>query len=59
MRDALSLLLTAGGEPLTVVDARRTPRAGLLTLGLLERLLAEDADASDGDAASAERGARA
>jgi osmoprotectant transport system ATP-binding protein len=38
VRDALSLLLSAGGEPLTVVDEQGHV-SGLLTLGLVEQLL--------------------
>jgi osmoprotectant transport system ATP-binding protein len=41
-RDALSLLLTAGGEPLTVVDGEDRV-AGLLTLGVVEGLLSGEA----------------
>jgi osmoprotectant transport system ATP-binding protein len=39
VRDALSLMLTAGGGPLTVVDGERV--AGLLTIDLVEGVLAD------------------
>jgi osmoprotectant transport system ATP-binding protein len=42
VRDALSLILTAGGGPLAVVDADGHVR-GLVTLELIERLLADEA----------------
>jgi osmoprotectant transport system ATP-binding protein len=42
VRDALSLLLTAGGEPLTVVDAGGRVE-GLMTLELVEKLLSDEA----------------
>jgi osmoprotectant transport system ATP-binding protein len=45
VRDALSLMLTAGGEPLTVVDGGGQVE-GLLTLGLVEKLLSEEAAAA-------------
>ncbi len=43
VKDALSVLLTAHGEPLGVVDGQERVK-GLLTLSHLERLIAEDAD---------------
>jgi osmoprotectant transport system ATP-binding protein len=51
VRDALSALLTAGGEPLTVVDGKGEVE-GLVTLTLVEQLLAEDA--ADGKGATAD-----
>jgi osmoprotectant transport system ATP-binding protein len=42
VRDALSALLSANGEPLTVVDGDGRVE-GLLTLALVERLLSEEA----------------
>jgi osmoprotectant transport system ATP-binding protein len=42
VRDALSLMLTAGGEPLTVVDADGRVE-GLMTLKLVETLLSGEA----------------
>jgi osmoprotectant transport system ATP-binding protein len=42
VRDALSALLIAGGEPLTVIDGDGEVE-GLLTLELVERLLADEA----------------
>jgi osmoprotectant transport system ATP-binding protein len=45
VRDALSLMLTAGGEPLTVVDGEGRVE-GLLTLGLVEKLLSDEAAAA-------------
>jgi osmoprotectant transport system ATP-binding protein len=42
VRDALSLLLSAGGEPLTVVDAEGQV-SGLLTLKVVEQLLSGEA----------------
>jgi osmoprotectant transport system ATP-binding protein len=42
VRDALSLILTAGGEPLAVIDGDGQLR-GLLTLGLIEQLLTDEA----------------
>jgi osmoprotectant transport system ATP-binding protein len=42
VRDALSLMLTAGGEPLTVVDGDGRVE-GLLTLKLVEKLLSDEA----------------
>ncbi len=47
VRDALSLILTAGGEPLAVIDGDGQLR-GLLTLGLIEQLLTDEA-AGDGN----------
>jgi osmoprotectant transport system ATP-binding protein len=56
VRDALSLLLTAGGAPLAVVDGDDRVE-GLVTLGLVERLLsgeaAERAGSHRGDGAAA------
>ena len=43
VKDALSVLLTAGGRPLAVVDGDEEV-AGLVTLSHLERLIAEEAD---------------
>ena len=51
VKDALSILLTANGRPLAVVDGEGRVR-GLLTLSHLERLIAEEADA-DGEPAVA------
>jgi osmoprotectant transport system ATP-binding protein len=45
VRDALSMILTAGGEALTVVDGDDNVQ-GLLTLGLIEQLLSEEAAAA-------------
>jgi osmoprotectant transport system ATP-binding protein len=42
VRDALSMILTANGEPLAVTDGDDRVQ-GLLTLSLIERLLAEEA----------------
>jgi osmoprotectant transport system ATP-binding protein len=42
VRDALSLMLTEGGKPLTVVDADGRVE-GLLTLGVVEQLLSDEA----------------
>ena len=39
VRDALSLMLTVGGRPLTVVDGERP--VGTVTLELVERVLAD------------------
>ena len=50
VRDALSALLTAGGEPLTVVDGKGEVE-GLVTLTLVEQLLADDAADGNGGAA--------
>jgi osmoprotectant transport system ATP-binding protein len=48
VRDALSLILTAGGEAVTVVDDEDNVR-GLLTLGLIEQLLSEEEAAGRSD----------
>jgi osmoprotectant transport system ATP-binding protein len=45
IRDALSMLLTAGGEPLTVIDEAGEVQ-GLLTLELIEQLLVGEAAAN-------------
>jgi osmoprotectant transport system ATP-binding protein len=45
VRDALSMILTAGGDALTVVDADDNVQ-GLLTLGLIEQLLTEESAAN-------------
>jgi osmoprotectant transport system ATP-binding protein len=45
VRDALSMILTANGEPLAVVDGDERVQ-GLLTLSLIEQLLAEEAAAN-------------
>jgi osmoprotectant transport system ATP-binding protein len=45
VRDALSMILTAGGDALTVVDDRDNVQ-GLLTLGLIEQLLSEESAAN-------------
>jgi osmoprotectant transport system ATP-binding protein len=45
VRDALSMILTANGEPLAVVDGEEEVQ-GLLTLALIERLLSEEASAN-------------
>jgi osmoprotectant transport system ATP-binding protein len=45
VRDALSVMLTAGGRPLTVVDGEGRVE-GLLTLGLVEKLLCDEAAAA-------------
>jgi osmoprotectant transport system ATP-binding protein len=42
VRDALSLMLTAGGEPLTVVDDGGRVE-GLVTLQVVEKLLSDEA----------------
>jgi osmoprotectant transport system ATP-binding protein len=47
VRDALSVLLSANGEPLTVIDADGGVE-GLVTLGLVERLLSEESAAPAG-----------
>jgi osmoprotectant transport system ATP-binding protein len=47
VRDALSMILTANGEPLAVVDGDERVH-GLLTLSAIERLLAEEAAAPSG-----------
>jgi osmoprotectant transport system ATP-binding protein len=44
VRDALSLMLTANGEPITVVDGNGRVE-GLLTLAVIEHLLSEEAGA--------------
>jgi osmoprotectant transport system ATP-binding protein len=44
VRDALSMILTANGEPLAVVDGEDEVK-GLLTLSLIEQLLSEEAAA--------------
>jgi osmoprotectant transport system ATP-binding protein len=44
VRDALSMIISANGEPLAVVDGDEHVH-GLLTLSLIERLLAEEAAA--------------
>jgi osmoprotectant transport system ATP-binding protein len=59
VKDALSMLLTARGQPLTVIDDDGSVR-GLLTLSHLERLIAEEADEDrwvDGDDGAAPAGA--
>ncbi|MHB8240465.1 MAG: ABC transporter ATP-binding protein [Solirubrobacteraceae bacterium] len=49
VRDALSALLTGGGEPLTVIDGDGEVE-GLVTLSLVEQLLADDKlDGAAGD----------
>jgi osmoprotectant transport system ATP-binding protein len=53
VKDALSVLLTAHGEPLAVLDGEDHV-TGLLTLSHLERLIADDAD---GDERAHERSA--
>jgi len=50
VRDALSLMLTEGGEPLTVVDGDGRVE-GLLTLGAIEQLLSDEAAEPAEDAA--------
>ncbi len=57
VRDALSILLTAHGKPLAVVDGAQGDGEvlGLLTLSHLERLIAEEAD-GDRDTAPAAQG---
>jgi osmoprotectant transport system ATP-binding protein len=52
VKDALSVLLTARGEPLGVVDEEGRV-TGLLTLSHLERLIARDADEESRDLAAA------
>ena len=49
VRDALSVLLTAHGEPLAVED-REGNVSGLLTLSHLERLISEEADGEESQA---------
>ena len=51
------MILTAGGEPLAVIDGDERVR-GLLTLGLIEQLLADEA-AADETARTAARRERA
>jgi osmoprotectant transport system ATP-binding protein len=53
VRDALSMILTAGGEPLTVVDDDDHV-AGLVTLELVGGLLGKDGALSDGSGAAAD-----
>ncbi len=48
VRDALSMIISANGQPLTVIDGDARVQ-GLLTLGLIERLLTDEA-AGDGRA---------
>ena len=55
VRDALSMLLTAGGEPLTVVDGEDRVQ-GLLTLGLIEQLLSRRRRRTATATAAVERG---
>ncbi|HTY98131.1 MAG TPA: ABC transporter ATP-binding protein [Solirubrobacteraceae bacterium] len=50
VKDALSVLLTAHGEPLAVEDAHGTV-TGLLTLSHLERLISDEADGEEAEAA--------
>jgi hypothetical protein len=56
VRDALSIILTAGGEAVAVVDSENRIQ-GLLTLGLIEQLLSQEsarsADRADALTASA------
>jgi osmoprotectant transport system ATP-binding protein len=56
VRDALSLILTARGEPVTVVDAQGRVH-GLVTLALIEQLLSDEAagNGAGGDGASTGR----
>jgi osmoprotectant transport system ATP-binding protein len=54
VRDALSALLTGSGEPLTVVDGEGGVE-GLLTLEVVERLLADEAAANGRENAPAPR----
>jgi CBS domain-containing protein len=42
VKDALSILLTSGGQPLAVTDGEDRIK-GLVTLAHLERVIAEDA----------------
>jgi len=53
VRDALSMILTAGGDALTVVDGQGNVQ-GLLTLALIEQLLSEESanGSADGSASS-------
>ncbi len=55
VRDALSMILTANGAPLTVIDGDDRVQ-GLLTLSLIERLLADEAAAAPSDEAPAPSG---
>jgi len=50
VKDALSMLLTAHGEPLGVLDGDQEVK-GLVTLSHLERLIAEEADGDEGETA--------
>ncbi len=45
VRDALSMIISANGQPLTVIDGEDRVR-GLLTLSLIEQLLADEAAAN-------------
>jgi len=58
VKDALSVLLTAHGEPLAVVDAEGSV-TGLLTLSHLERLITEEADGAAGEEPAASASALA
>ncbi len=49
VRDALSMILTANGKPLAVVDGEDRVQ-GLLTLSLIEQLLSDEAAANGGAA---------
>jgi osmoprotectant transport system ATP-binding protein len=51
VRDALSVILTAGGEPVSVIDADGRV-LGMLTLGLIEQMLAEETAQKAHEAAS-------
>jgi osmoprotectant transport system ATP-binding protein len=54
VKDALSIILTAGGEAVTVVDSEDRVQ-GMLTLGRIEQLLSEEtAQPADGAAAGAD-----
>jgi osmoprotectant transport system ATP-binding protein len=55
VRDALSLILTAGGEPVTVVDAQGRVH-GLVTLALIEQLLSDEAAGNGAGARTAGAG---
>ena len=57
VKDALSVLLTAGGRPLAVVDGEQRV-TGLVTLAHLEHLIAEEADGERGAPASGPAEAR-
>jgi osmoprotectant transport system ATP-binding protein len=48
VRDALSMILTSGGKPLTVIDDEDRV-AGLVTLELVGGLLGQDGASADGD----------